>query len=119
MMVHANQEVMKSVVYLWLSQRGILIRYRVYLPYLPSDSPVCAQPTQLLGLSVGDRIDIPCTVSANPRDLTFHWFFNKTKESKVKCDRDTSSLTLFCRLFFSCLLYFIIFSRKLFKVVIK
>ena len=80
----ANQEVMKSVVYLWLSQRGILIRYRVYLPYLPSDSPVCALPAQLLGLSVGDRIDIPCTVSANPRDLTFHWFFNKTKDSKVK-----------------------------------
>ena len=83
-MAQANQEVMKSVVYLWLSQHGILIRYRVYLPYLPLDSPVCAMPAQLLGLSVGDRIDIPCTVSANPRDLTFHWFFNKTKESKVK-----------------------------------
>jgi len=45
-------------------------------------SPVCQLQHQLLGLSVGDEIDIPCTVSANPQDLTFHWFFNKTKEAK-------------------------------------
>ena len=48
-----------------------------------SDSPVCSLESQLFGLSVGDQIDIPCLVSANPQDLTFHWFFNKTKESKV------------------------------------
>ena len=37
-----------------------------------------------MGLSVGDEIDIPCSVSANPMDLTFHWFFNKTRELKVR-----------------------------------
>lgn len=47
------------------------------------DSPVCNTHQQLLGLSLGDKIDIPCRVSANPEDLTFHWFFNKTKDSKV------------------------------------
>ena len=47
------------------------------------DSPVCNIHPQLLGLSLGDKIDIPCRVSANPEDLTFHWFFNKTKDSKV------------------------------------
>lgn len=47
------------------------------------DAPVCSSQPQLLGLSVGDEIDIPCSVSANPKDLTFHWFFNKTRELKV------------------------------------
>jgi len=47
-------------------------------------SPVCSQETRLVGLSVGDEIDIPCSVSANPMDLTFHWFFNKTRELKVR-----------------------------------
>ena len=49
-----------------------------------TDSPVCSQETRLVGLSVGDEIDIPCSVSANPMDLTFHWFFNKTRELKVR-----------------------------------
>ena len=37
----------------------------------------------MYGLSVGDQIEVPCSVSANPGDLTFHWFFNTTQESKV------------------------------------
>jgi len=45
-------------------------------------APVCSTPPQLYGLSVGDQIEIPCSVSANPEDLTFHWFFNTTQDSK-------------------------------------
>jgi len=45
-------------------------------------APICKTPPQLYGLSVGDQIDIPCSVSANPEDLTFHWFFNTTQDSK-------------------------------------
>jgi len=44
-----------------------------------------------LGLSLGDKIDIPCRVSANPEDLTFHWFFNKTKDSKEFIELPISS----------------------------
>lgn len=45
-------------------------------------APVCKSPPKLYGLSVGDQIEIPCSVSANPEDLTFHWFFNTTQDSK-------------------------------------
>jgi len=45
-------------------------------------APVCSTPTKMYGLSVGDQMEIPCAVFANPEDLTFHWFFNTTQESK-------------------------------------
>ena len=69
-----------------LKSQGLFLFLVPVLEFLSlscSDSPVCALQSQLFGLSVGDQIDIPCLVSANPQDLTFHWFFNKTKESKV------------------------------------
>lgn len=67
--------------------------------FLPTVSPVCKSSQNIIQVTKGEMIYVPCELEAYPTDLTFYWTFNGSREityiptSNYATDRLKSSLS--------------------------